>query len=29
MNKESNVIFQALFEITDLDPHGKKFDRGI
>jgi DNA-directed RNA polymerase I, II, and III subunit RPABC3 len=26
-NKDSNTIFQASFEVTDIDPHGKKFDR--
>merc|ERR1719223_620005 len=25
--KDSNTIFQAFYEITDLDPHGKKFER--
>jgi DNA-directed RNA polymerase I, II, and III subunit RPABC3 len=25
--RENNQIFQAFFEITDIDPHGKKFDR--
>ena len=23
----SNILFQAFFEINDIDPHGKKFDR--
>ena len=24
----SNTLFQAFYEINDIDPHGKKFDRG-
>ena len=27
MNRESNQIFQGQFEIQDIDPHGKNFDR--
>jgi DNA-directed RNA polymerase I, II, and III subunit RPABC3 len=27
MNRESNQIFQGQFEVQDIDPHGKKFDR--
>lgn len=28
MDTNSNILFQAFFEINDVDPHGKKFDRG-
>jgi hypothetical protein len=24
-----NILFQDIFDIKDLDPQGKRFDRGI
>ncbi|KAI8898138.1 RNA polymerase [Globomyces pollinis-pini] len=27
MNADSNILFEAHYEISDIDPHGKKFDR--
>ena len=27
MKKDSPLLFQAFYEVTDMDPHGKKFDR--